>query len=81
MYAWEPYFWKKIRGIRLKEMAILRKIARVTACSIVCATHSPFMVNNLDQLYTYKRTEVIKVTKFHTKLEVLYMCNGVASPP
>ncbi|XP_076093492.1 ATP-binding cassette sub-family C member 3-like isoform X1 [Mytilus galloprovincialis] len=45
MYAWEPYFWKKIRGIRLKEMAILRKIARVTACSIVCATHSPFMMN------------------------------------
>jgi hypothetical protein len=44
MYAWEPYFSRKIKSIRMKEMAVLRKIARVTACSIVCAAHSPFMV-------------------------------------
>lgn len=47
MYAWEPYFAKKIKSIREQEMIILKKIARVTAYSIVCATHSPFMVGAL----------------------------------
>lgn len=52
MYAWEPYFSKKIRAIRMKEMVILRKIARVTACSILSAAHSPFMVIDYVVIYS-----------------------------
>ncbi|XP_076093490.1 ATP-binding cassette sub-family C member 3-like isoform X1 [Mytilus galloprovincialis] len=73
MYAWEPYFSKKIRAIRMKEMVILRKIARVTACSILSAAHSPFMMNfSILLIYTLtSTTEPFNAAKAFLALSVV----------
>jgi len=45
MYTWEPFFIKKIKQIRLGEIAVLRKIARVASAYLLTADHSQFFVS------------------------------------
>jgi hypothetical protein len=47
LYAWEPSMEKRICDIRVKEMALSRKSAYLTAFSTLSWTSAPFLVEQI----------------------------------
>jgi len=45
LYAWEPSFEQKVREIRNKELATIKKAAYLNAISTFFWTSAPFLVN------------------------------------
>ena len=45
LYAWEPSFREKIREVRLKEVALLFKMAVLNTAMNLCWEMAPFLVS------------------------------------
>jgi hypothetical protein len=45
LYAWEPSFREKIREVRLKEIAVLLKLAIINMLMSVCWDMAPYLVS------------------------------------
>ncbi|XP_060074035.1 multidrug resistance-associated protein 1-like [Ylistrum balloti] len=79
MYAWETTFTDKIKMIRSREMSFLRKIAIVTACSVLLAVHSPFFMN-IAILLIYMLSDLSRYLDATTAFTIISVVNVIRYP-
>ncbi|XP_021347157.1 multidrug resistance-associated protein 1-like [Mizuhopecten yessoensis] len=79
MYAWEKTFTEKIKAIRSQEMGFLRKIAVVTAVSVLLAVHSPFFMN-FAILLIYMLADLSQYLDATTAFTIISVVNVIRYP-
>ncbi|XP_033725081.1 multidrug resistance-associated protein 1-like [Pecten maximus] len=79
MYAWEKTFTEKIKAIRDLEMGFLKKIAVVTAFSVVLAVHSPFFMN-FAILLIYMLADLSRYLNATTAFTIVSVVNVIRYP-
>lgn len=79
MYAWEKTFSEKIKAIRNSEMSFLKKIAVVTAFSVVLAVHSPFFMN-FAILLIYMLVDLSRFLSATTAFTIISVVNVIRYP-